>query len=136
MKNFSPSGKSMDMALNHAVRKALPPCQSVASAASISNDLLRGPNSRPSGLLLCGSAVMPRFYRYAESFTINKFGLSCIRTSLEGSVADGFWPVVLIIIFIIAWVLAKVIAYARKSEQQWREVDKSKLKEWEDDDEW
>ena len=79
---------------------------------------------------------MPRFYRYAESFTINKFGLSYIRTSLEGSVADGFWPVVLIIIFIIAWVLAKVIAYARKSEQQWREVDKSKRKEWEDDDEW
>ncbi len=50
--------------------------------------------------------------------------------------SDGFWPVVLIILFIIAWVLAKVIAYARKSEQQWREVDKSKLKEWEDDDEW
>ena len=50
--------------------------------------------------------------------------------------SDGFWPVVLIFVFIIAWVLAKVIAYARKSEQQWREVDKSKLKEWEDDDEW
>jgi len=50
--------------------------------------------------------------------------------------SEGFWPVVLIIVFIIAWVLAKVVAYARKSEQQWREVDKSKLKELKDDDEW
>ena len=50
--------------------------------------------------------------------------------------SDGFWPAVLIIVFIIAWVLAKVFAYARKSEQQWREVDKSKLKQWEDNNEW
>jgi len=50
--------------------------------------------------------------------------------------SDGFWPVVLITVFIIAWVLAKVVTLARKSEQQWREVDKSKLKAWEDDDEW
>ncbi len=50
--------------------------------------------------------------------------------------SDGFWPVVFIIVSIIAWVLAKVFVHARKSEQQWREVDKSKLKEWEDDDEW
>ncbi len=47
----------------------------------------------------------------------------------------GFWPVVLIVVFIIVWALAKVAAHARKSEQQWREVDKSKLKQWEDDDE-
>ena len=50
--------------------------------------------------------------------------------------SDGFWPAVLIIVFIIAWVLAKVFASARKSEQQWREVDKSKLKQWEDNNEW
>ena len=49
--------------------------------------------------------------------------------------SKGFWPVVLIVVFIIAWALAKVAAHARKSEQQWREVDKSKLKQWEDDDE-
>ncbi len=51
-------------------------------------------------------------------------------------VSDGFWPVVLIILFVIAWALAKIVANARKSEQQWREVDKSKLKKWQDDDEW
>jgi len=50
-------------------------------------------------------------------------------------VSDGFWPALLIIVFVIAWVLAKVVFYARKSEQQWREVDKSKLKQWTDDDE-
>ena len=50
--------------------------------------------------------------------------------------SDGFWPAVLIIVFIIAWVLAKVFAYARKREQQWREVDKSTLKQWEDNNEW
>lgn len=50
--------------------------------------------------------------------------------------SEGFWPVVLIIVLVIAWVLAKVVANMRKSERQWREVDKSKLKEWKDDDEW
>ena len=47
---------------------------------------------------------------------------------------DGLWPVLLIIGFIILWVLAKVFAYARKSEQQWQAVDKSKLKTWNDDE--
>ena len=50
--------------------------------------------------------------------------------------SEGFWPVVLIIAGIIVWVLAKVVASIRKSERQWREVDNSKLKEWQDDDEW
>ena len=54
----------------------------------------------------------------------------------ESSIAEGFWPVVLMIVFIIAWVLAKVVANVRKSEQQWRDVDKSKLKEWQDDEDW
>ena len=49
--------------------------------------------------------------------------------------SEGFWPVVLIIAVIIAWVFSKVVANARKSERQWREVDKGKLKEWQDDDE-
>ncbi|MBT5218283.1 MAG: hypothetical protein HOI35_01095 [Woeseia sp.] len=48
--------------------------------------------------------------------------------------ASGLWPVLLIIAFIILWVLAKVITYARKSEQQWQAVDKSKLKTWDDDE--
>jgi len=47
----------------------------------------------------------------------------------------GFWPIALFILFVILWVLSKVLFYVRKSQEQWRKVDKSKLKEW-DDDEW
>jgi hypothetical protein len=45
----------------------------------------------------------------------------------------GFWPVVIIILFVIVWVLSKVWFYARKSEEQWQRVDKSKLKVWDDE---
>ena len=48
---------------------------------------------------------------------------------------DGFWPVLLIIFFVVAWVLAKVLHYVRKSEQQWRAVDKSKLQQWDEEEE-
>ena len=47
---------------------------------------------------------------------------------------EGIWPVLVIIVFVAAWVISKVFFYMRKSEEQWRAVDKSKLKEWEDDD--
>lgn len=49
---------------------------------------------------------------------------------------DGLWPVLLIIIFVFAWVISKVMLYSRKSEQQWQKVDKSKLKTWSDDEDW
>lgn len=47
---------------------------------------------------------------------------------------DGLWPVLAIIAAIVVYVIAKVIENMRKSEQQWQQVDKSKLREWEDDD--
>jgi hypothetical protein len=47
---------------------------------------------------------------------------------------DGFWPVVAIIAVVILYVLAKVLFYVRRSEEQWSQVDKSKLRAWEDDD--
>lgn len=47
---------------------------------------------------------------------------------------DGLWLVLIFIGFIIIWVISKVFHYARKSEQQWREVDRSKLREWQDDE--
>ena len=49
---------------------------------------------------------------------------------------DALKPVLLIITVVLVWVVAKVIGYARKSERQWQQVDKGKLKKWEDDDEW
>jgi predicted membrane channel-forming protein YqfA (hemolysin III family) len=45
-----------------------------------------------------------------------------------------YWPIVLIVTGVIVYVAAKVLFYMRKSERQWRQVDKSKLKDWEDDE--
>lgn len=47
---------------------------------------------------------------------------------------EGLIPILVMIAVIIIYAIAKVIEYARKSEQQWREVDKSKLREWDDED--
>jgi len=51
-------------------------------------------------------------------------------------VPDGLWTVLVIILAVVVYVIAKVIENMRKSEQQWRQVDKSKLREWDDDDDW
>ena len=49
---------------------------------------------------------------------------------------EGLLPILLIIAAVIVYTIAKVIEHMRRSEQQWREVDKSKLREWDDDDDW
>ena len=40
----------------------------------------------------------------------------------------------LIIGGVAVYTVAKVIGYMRKSDEQWKAVDKSKLKTWEDDE--
>jgi len=50
--------------------------------------------------------------------------------------SDGFWIVVAIIAVVVCYTAAKILSYVRKSERQWEEVDKSKLKVWDDDDKW
>ena len=47
---------------------------------------------------------------------------------------EGLLPIIVLIVVVIIYTIAKVIEYSRRSNQQWREVDKSKLREWEDDD--
>jgi hypothetical protein len=47
---------------------------------------------------------------------------------------EGLLPIIVLIVVVIIYTIAKVIEYSRQSDQQWREVDKSKLREWEDDD--
>lgn len=47
---------------------------------------------------------------------------------------DGLTYLLIFIVLVIVWTIAKVIGYMRKSDQQWEQVDKSKLKEWEDDE--
>ncbi len=45
--------------------------------------------------------------------------------------------ILIVIAVIIIYVLMKVVHYVRLSKQQWEEVDKSKLRTWEDDeDDW
>ena len=50
--------------------------------------------------------------------------------------SEGFWAVLAIIAVIVVYVMAKIVYYVRRSDEQWSEVDKTKLKEWEDDEEW
>lgn len=49
---------------------------------------------------------------------------------------DDLFFILAIVAAVIIYVLVKVIHYARKSKEQWQQVDRSKLKEWKDDDEW
>jgi hypothetical protein len=53
----------------------------------------------------------------------------------NGPMSKGLFFILVMIAVIIIYTIAKVISYNRLSEQQWKQVDKSKLKEW-DDDEW
>jgi predicted permease len=47
---------------------------------------------------------------------------------------EGLWPILAMIVLVIVYTIAKVMQHMRKSDEQWRQVDKSKLREWEDDD--
>lgn len=47
---------------------------------------------------------------------------------------DGLWQILVLIVIVIVYVIAKIVHYMRQSEEQWQQVDKSKLREWEDDD--
>lgn len=47
---------------------------------------------------------------------------------------ERFWIALLIIAGFVCYVAGKVITAMRKSERQWRQVDKSKLRPWEDDE--
>ena len=47
---------------------------------------------------------------------------------------DGLLPILILIAGVIVYVIAKVMENVRKSANQWQQVDKSKLKEWEDDE--
>ena len=48
----------------------------------------------------------------------------------------GLVFLLIMIVLIVVYTIAKIISYNRLSKQQWDEVDKSKLREWDDDDPW
>jgi hypothetical protein len=47
---------------------------------------------------------------------------------------DGLKYLLIFIALVVIYTIAKVIVYMRQSERQWEQVDKSKLKKWEDDE--
>jgi hypothetical protein len=49
---------------------------------------------------------------------------------------EGLLPILVIIAGVIVYTIAKVVQHMRRSDAQWRQVDKSKLREWDDDDDW
>lgn len=49
---------------------------------------------------------------------------------------DGLTFLLVFIALVVIYTIAKVVGYMRQSDRQWNQVDKSKLKEWNDDDEW
>ncbi len=49
---------------------------------------------------------------------------------------DGLVYLLVGIAFVIVYTIARVVAYMRQSDRQWQQVDKSKLKKWEDDEEY
>jgi hypothetical protein len=47
---------------------------------------------------------------------------------------DGLLPILLIIAGVAIYTISKVLENVRKSERQWEEADKSKVKTWDDED--
>jgi hypothetical protein len=79
-----------------------------------------------------GSLLLVVIYRSGGKLALTETNL----ITRSRKMPEGLWIVLAIIVFVAIYVLAKVINYMRISDKQWQEVDKSKLKEWEDDDEW
>jgi hypothetical protein len=47
---------------------------------------------------------------------------------------EGLTYLLVFIALVVVYTIAKVISYMRQSERQWEQVDKSKLKKWDDDE--
>jgi hypothetical protein len=48
----------------------------------------------------------------------------------------GLIFLLVMIAVIVIYTIAKVLQYMRLSDEQWQQVDKTKLKEWDDDEDW
>ena len=47
---------------------------------------------------------------------------------------EGLTFLLIFIAIVVVYTIAKGISYMRQSERQWEQVDKSKLKVWDDED--
>ena len=52
----------------------------------------------------------------------------------DSMMPDGLTYLLIFIALVIVYTIAKIVGYVRQSEQQWRDVDKSKLRVWDDED--
>lgn len=48
----------------------------------------------------------------------------------------GFWIALGIVVAVVIYAGVAVWRSVQKSRRQWQQVDRSKLREWKDDDEW
>lgn len=74
------------------------------------------------------------FARPLEAGRPNGATIDVFAVPEGGTVVDGLWLILALVAVVIVYVIAKVRYYMKQSEEQWRQVDKSKLREWEDDD--
>ena len=49
---------------------------------------------------------------------------------------SGLVILLIFIAVVVIYTIGRVVSLNRLSEQQWEQTDKSKLKEWDDDDDW
>jgi hypothetical protein len=61
--------------------------------------------------------------------------LQAQQSTVQFSMPKGLVFLLVMIAVIVVYTIARVVRLSRISEQQWEQADKSKLKEW-DDDEW
>lgn len=62
--------------------------------------------------------------------------LNCPTTMDDGDplMPKELWLILAFIAIVIVYTVAKIRRNIRISEEQWQQVDKSKLREWEEDD--
>jgi len=82
----------------------------------------------PQGLAQESDAARPK---WGLIFDANILFRVCAQDPI---MPEGLLPILVLIAVVIIYTIAKVIDYSRQSDQQWRDVDKSKLRKWEDDD--
>lgn len=49
---------------------------------------------------------------------------------------DGLWLLIAFVIIVVIYTAATVRRLMKQSDEQWKQVDKDKLKKWEDDEDW
>ena len=72
--------------------------------------------------------------RYAGSNKESMVNSALARYDLDVIMPQELWLILIFIVVVIVYTIAKVRKHMRVSEEQWEQVDKSKLREWEDDD--